>query len=155
MIRKPLLERLLSRVERRSDGCWQWTGATDGHGYGRISLGRRGDGHAKAHRVAYEFYVGPIPDGLTIDHLCRNPSCVNPDHLEPVTHRENVLRGTGFPARNAQKTHCKNGHPFDADNTLIREVPGRLPHRQCRTCITISQRAKYYRRKLRTKEQAS
>lgn len=109
------------------DGCWQWTGGDNGRGYGRFTARGRRFG---AHRYMYELLRGPIPDGLTLDHLCRNTRCVRPDHLEPVPHRENVLRGEGFPARKAAQTHCVNGHPFDAANTH-RKPDGR---RDCRAC---------------------
>ena len=111
-----LEERFWSKVEK-SDGCWLWTAATDTKGYGNFSV----CGHAtKAHRVAYELVVGPIPTGLCIDHLCRTPTCVNPAHLEPVTNEENIMRGVGFSARNKVKTHCPSGHPYSGDNLLNR-----------------------------------
>jgi len=84
------------------------------------------------HRIAYEFALGPIPDGLTLDHLCRNTICCNPAHLEPVTLRVNTLRGTSPIADNARKTHCKNGHPFDEANTY--NPPKQPTHRHCRIC---------------------
>lgn len=95
--------------------CWHWTGATS-NGYGRVRV----DVDRPAHRFAYELLVGPIPDGLVIDHLCRVRHCVNPAHLEAVTNAENILRGNGFSARHARKTHCPKGHPYDEANTLIR-----------------------------------
>jgi hypothetical protein len=88
---------LLARTDMGPD-CWLWTGAVDAKGYGRVLTP---DGHRPAHRLAYELAVGPIPDGLVIDHLCRTPGCINPDHLEPVTRRENTLRGETIAARNA------------------------------------------------------
>ena len=88
--RVPIEIRLMEGIELSGDGCWLWTKSIDYGGYGRI--GQRGV-NARAHRVSYEHFVGPIPDGLSLDHLCRNRRCVNPDHLEPVTGSENTRRG--------------------------------------------------------------
>lgn len=107
-------------------GCVLWLGATTS-GYGRVHWkGRFG----LAHRIVYEMRVGPIPEGLVIDHLCRERSCVNERHLQVVTTGENVLRGVGCTARNAIKTHCLKGHPFDEANTYWRLTGGR----SCRRC---------------------
>jgi hypothetical protein len=112
----------------KSGECWVWTAANNGSGYGRFWL----DGKMQyPHRVAYEMCVGPIPDGLVIDHLCRNRSCVRPDHLEPVTNAENQARGA-----HAMKTHCPQGHPYDEVNTY-RTKTGR---RMCRACNRDAQR---------------
>ena len=123
--------------------CINWTGALDRDGYGRT---RRG----LAHRVAYERQRGPIPDGLTIDHLCRNRSCVNVDHLEVVSRRENTMRGIAPTAINARKTYCKNGHPFDERNTRWttgKDRQGRVTtRRQCRAC-NLKSVASYKQRK--------
>lgn len=112
-----------ARVDKTGD-CWLWTGRLTSHRYG--SVGSKGS----AHRIAYELTVGPIPEGLTIDHLCRVRHCVNPAHLEPVTMTENVRRGESFSAVNARKTHCPRGHAYDEKNTY------RLPSgsRWCREC---------------------
>lgn len=133
-------ERFWSKVDRRGhDECWEWMAAKVPMGYGQLRIP---GGHLYAHRVAYEELVGPIPDGLSLDHLCRNTSCVNPAHLEPVTHRENCLRGVGFSAKNALKTHCKRGHEFSEENT--RAYRGR---RLCRACDREYQLKKYHARK--------
>lgn len=102
-------------------GCWLWIGATNTQGYGQINVHYK---HAMAHRFAYEKYIGKIPEGLTLDHLCKVTSCVNPSHLEPVTMKENILRGEGPCAKHAKRTHCKAGH-------LLTQGYGQ---RMCRIC---------------------
>lgn len=125
--------------KNESSGCWEWAGNKLRLGYGHFKLNGK---NRKAHRVSYELLKGPIPLGLTIDHLCRNTSCVNPDHLEPVTQRVNVLRSNNQAARNARKTHCKHGHEFTAENTVI--VP---LGRQCRLCLRAACRRHDSKRK--------
>src|SRR5437016_12881449 len=88
--------------------CWEWTGAKTIDGYGSFRNGKT----VRAHRFAYELLVGPIPKGLSIDHLCRNPACGNPVHLEPVPIRENVLRENGRGAQNAHRQHCPKRQPY-------------------------------------------
>jgi len=120
-------DRLLSKVTPGPGGCWIFTGATT-RGYGSI---QGADGKTqRAHRLAYEIFIGPVPPGLHIDHLCRVRRCVNPAHLEAVPQRVNTLRGVSFSAENAVKTHCVNGHEFTPENTYHRSPT----HRQCRTC---------------------
>ena len=109
------------------DDCWEWTASTNGIGYGQIRLRGR---NVYAHRLSYELFVGEIPSGLDLDHLCRNPGCVRPNHLEPVTHQENLLRGDTIVARSAAVTHCPKGHAYDEANTYI----GKKGWRKCRTC---------------------
>lgn len=121
---------------RKTETCWMWTGAPNSDGYGHI--GDRGRTVA-AHRWVYETEVGPIPEGLEIDHLCRVRLCVNPAHLEAVPKKVNCLRGESPTAINARKTHCPHGHPYDEENTLW-TTDG---HRQCITC------RKEYQRKYR------
>lgn len=118
----PPLELLLAKVDITVDGCWLWLGATTTAGYGVTNAGL-------AHRLTYEYFIGPIPEDRLLDHVCRNPSCVRPDHLDVVTHRENVLRGVGVTAVNALKTECDRGHAFTEANTRIWR--GR---RVCRAC---------------------
>lgn len=119
MSARPTAERFW-RLVNRSGACWLWLGSATSQGrYGGFKV-RGDDGKWRtklAHRVAYELEVGPISAGLVIDHLCRNQHCVNPSHLEPVTIRENTLRGVGPTAINAHRTHCTNGHEFTEKNT--------------------------------------
>ncbi len=123
-------ERFWAKVERREpDQCWPWTGSQDGKGYGRFWDGTR---HVQAHRWAYEAKYGPIPKGLTIDHLCRTHNCVNSHPLEVRTNRLNILRGVAPSAVNARKTHCIRGHLFDDANTYVPRNGRRS--RTCRAC---------------------
>ena len=115
-------------------GCWLWIGAVSVNGYGKLKVNRR---TKLAHRVVYEDLVGPIPAGLTLDHLCRNRQCVNPRHLEPVTLRINTLRGETVTARAAARTTCPAGHPYD--RVLYRNARG------CSVC-RLAQWAKYRER---------
>lgn len=119
------------RVDKSGD-CWEWTGIRNRGGYGLYVLSgpTRPRKARMAHRVAYEALVGPIPEGLDLDHLCRNRGCVRPDHVEPVSHRVNTLRGNTLTAINAAKTHCKRDHEFTPENTY-RHKDGR---RECWTC---------------------
>jgi hypothetical protein len=127
-------ERFWTHVDRRGpDECWEWT-SKKWRGYGYWTL--RGK-NWRVHRYSYTIMVGPIPEGMTIDHLCRNRGCVNPAHLEVVTHRENTLRGTGPSAQNARKTHCKRGHEFTPENTLLKGGG-----RKCAVCIRAGERAR-------------
>lgn len=117
--------------------CWLWAGTKDPRGYGYIYVRRLGKPYhpKQAHRVIYEALVGEIPKGLHIDHLCRVPSCVNPSHLEPVTLRENVLRGVGVSAKNAKKIHCPIGHLLDQ---ISRNKD--KEYRRCSTCHKLAER---------------
>lgn len=114
----PIAERLLSKiVVDPATGCWKWTDKLNADGYGRIGV----NGAARsAHRTAYTVLVGPIPQGLELDHLCRVRHCINPDHLEPVTHAENIRRGLALEAALAyyrNLTHCKHGHEWTPETT--------------------------------------
>lgn len=118
----------------RMDGdCWSWTGGRTEFDYGTFYLGggRRGRKYAVAHRWSYEFLRAPIPEGLTLDHLCRNRGCVNPWHLEPVPTGVNTLRGEAPSAQNARKSCCVRGHEFTPENTINRRTGGR----RCRECM--------------------
>jgi hypothetical protein len=131
--------RFWAKVDKAgSDGCWNWTG-TKVNGYGRFGwTARRAQ---LAHRATYEDAVAPIPDGLVIDHLCRNTACVNPAHLEAVTQQVNTRRGSGLTAVNAARTHCPQGHEYTPANTYLWAQRG-TTRRYCRTC-----RASAYGRK--------
>lgn len=134
---EPYSLRALERIQARSverDGCWEWTGSVGSKGYGLIRLGRVQTGTRstyRVHRVAYQILVTELPVGLELDHLCRNRRCWNPDHLDPVPHKENVLRGVSPSAFHAQATHCPRGHPYDEANTYIIPSSG---GRACRIC---------------------
>jgi hypothetical protein len=127
-------ERITEKYVVTPDGCWRWTGSFDKDGYGRFQVGPR----AKlAHRVMLAAVGRDVPDGMEVDHLCRNRSCVNPDHLEPVTHIENCVRA--YHARKA----CKNGHELTPENTRLEwRTPQGLPWRACRACDRVAS-AKY------------
>lgn len=113
-------------------GCWLFAGVIQaGTGYGLIRISGR---PRMAHRISYEVNIGAIPNGLTLDHLCRNRACVNPGHLEPVTAGVNVLRGIGPSAANARKKTCNQGHAFDEDNTSIMRRPDGRTYRRCNAC---------------------
>lgn len=127
-----------------ASGCWLWQRAINDKGYGVATIGVWPDRAWRgAHRVVYEELVGPIPDGLQLDHLCRVRHCVNPDHLEPVTIEENILRGVGFAALNARKTECPHGHPYTPENTSF-SAKG---YRHCRTCGRLRDRERYRRKR--------
>lgn len=131
---RPALERFLEKVDKRDDGCWQWLGGKKHHGYGHFYTKER---RWNVHRFAYEHLVGPIPEGLELDHLCRNTSCVNPDHLEPVTTTENHRRA------NALRTHCSRGHEYTEASTIWQTDRNGYRSRSCRTCRYAANRRRY------------
>lgn len=142
-----LLQRFWEHVDKAQDGCWNWTGWLRSTGYGRFYEGKRS---WLAHRFSYTVFVGPIPSGLNIDHLCRNRSCVNPAHLEPVTQQENLKRGIGtYPATVASvkakraRTNCQHGHEYTPKNTRLTKAGTRV----CRACHRDYERKYAARRK--------
>jgi len=133
--RRPVKERLLEKVVAGPNGCIVWVGAKDRSGYGRINVKERA---RLAHRISYQHLVGEIPDGLELDHLCRNPSCINPNHLEPVTRKVNTDRGLCAEThrkRFAAQTHCKHGHEYTPENTYRAPKTGK---RHCKTCARLA-----------------
>lgn len=140
-VRRNWPDRFWTKVDRTSDpaGCWLWRGFIMPNGYGQTYLD---GGHKYAHRVAYEEVVGPIPEGLQIDHLCRIRNCVNPAHLEPVTLAENLRRGIHL---NSTKTGCPRGHPYD------KVIDGR---RVCTLCLRRQRRDSARRCRARVKAAA-
>lgn len=146
----PLMDRFWHRVmPEPNTGCWFWLGSLSpgpskdrSTGYGRIKVGDR---TMLAHIFSYETFVGKVPNGLELDHKCRMPSCVNPDHLEPVTHKENVRRGNASKSWSSMlkaKTHCKRGHPYSGENLYITPKGGRA----CKECQRTFARD-FYRKK--------
>ena len=131
-------ERAIARVEKRANGCWEWTGYVGPHGYPMVwSRGKK----LYVHRLSHERNIGVIPDGHYIDHLCRNKRCSNPAHLEAVTPKENVVRGL----RGAMITKCVGGHPYNDENTTYKPTGTR----RCRTCDRERSRRRYHDAKLR------
>lgn len=134
-------EQVKIRVRIEDNGCWTWLGKKAKNGYGHIfSLGKT----YLAHRISYELYVGKIPRGLVIDHKCRNRICINPEHLEIVTLKENILRGKSISAKNSKKIYCKRNHILVGDNLVKRDDN----IRQCRLCKNLAQLEYTKRRKL-------
>lgn len=119
------------------NGCWLWLLSVTSGGYGQIMVDQK---TLRVHRFVYENVVGPI-ESETLDHLCKVRSCANPDHLDPVSLKENLLRGDGGPARNARKTRCKNGHALSGENLVIQTYRGHK-RRQCRKCMKVRSDAK-------------
>jgi hypothetical protein len=128
--------------------CWNWMASTTEAGYAKTTYFNK---TRLAHRIIYELLKEKIPKGLHLDHLCRNTRCVNPKHLEPVTVRENLLRGKGPVSENHKKTHCKYGHELQGENLIYKIVNG-WPRRSCRTCVRRIKLASYHRLKNKNNE---
>lgn len=134
-----IVDRFWQKVDK-TDTCWLWSASLMTTGYGQFVVYK--NHHIGAHRFAYELMVGPIPDGLQIDHLCRVRTCVNPAHLEPVTRGENMHRGIAIQRikeEAAARTHCKRGHEYTPETSFRRE---RDNARICRSCLTITRKAR-------------
>ena len=133
MVEQSTLDRFWAKVDKSGE-CWLWTGALlQKGGYGAFRLW---PSTVRAHRFSYELAKGSIPEGLELDHLCRVHACVNSDHLEAVTRRENLLRGNGPSGINARKTHCPQGHEYNSENTSYSPAGWR----SCRECARIKKR---------------
>ena len=144
MIKLKTIQKFINRIELTDSGCWEWKGGKGASGrYGYLSIDGKIIG---AHQLSYTLFKGEILEGMDIDHLCRNTLCVNPDHLEAVTHRENCERGVGVMVRamaQRAKTHCPKGHPYDKENTYYYRNAKGNPARFCRTCTLERARARY------------
>ncbi len=137
----PALVRALSELVITESGCW--LGRVNSGNQGYVRIWQRGK-QVYLHKLLYALNVGTLPEGTTdLDHLCRTPACVNPDHLEPVSHRENLLRGQGACARKARQTHCKRGHELSGGNVRPKGQFGR----ECRACIKIHAAARRARKR--------
>jgi len=139
---RPVAERFWARVTPTTDGsCWIWQGRPSSTGYGKLGAENNRGSMLYAHRVSYEIHNGPIPDGLQIDHLCRVPMCVNPDHLEAVTPAVNTMRARPFRTKQQRRrTHCQRGHSLH-DAVVVKRSEGRQ-QRLCRTCEAARRRCR-------------
>lgn len=133
---RPLIERLFDNFELADGGCWIYLGYVSRGGYSQIWI--KPGIRKYRHIAAYELFIGPVPEGMQLDHLCRRPACFNPRDLEPVTPRENVLRSDAWAGVNSRKTHCPQGHPYDGVNAHGRRI--------CRRCTRATALAHYHRK---------
>jgi len=133
------LARFYSKIKfNKETWCWDWVGTTLQRGYGHFSIKRK---IWRSHRLSFAIHKGELIEGLTLDHLCRNRACCNPEHLEQVTSKVNILRGESVSAKNAKKTHCPQGHEYDEQNTYVSPTNGR----SCRKCFAISHYKSYHK----------
>lgn len=141
-MRGPAEKRFFKKVEKHPNGCWLWRGGTS-RGYGTFWNGTT---TSKVHRWSYEFHKGKVPKGLELDHLCKTKNCVNPDHLEPVSHLVNMQRadcsiaGEHFKISQMAKTHCPKGHAYFGDNLILKIGVNGGQRRICRACLSESNR---------------
>lgn len=140
-----LPERHARRIREDATGCWTWTGPLNYAGYALFDWEGK---TSRGHRVTYRLAHGSIPEGMQLDHLCRNRACLNPKHLEVVTARENTMRSDALTAKFAVATHCIHGHPFDLVNTYFRPSGGR----SCRTCAASQDRRQKAKRRAARQE---
>jgi len=141
---RPALDRFAEKIALTDVGCIEWIAGTNEAGYGIFFVSKSPRRKfVRAHRWSYEYHIGPIPAGLVLDHLCRNRACVNPAHLEPVTERENILRGVSPSARHKALTHCPSGHPYSGPNLYVDPVGSR----HCRECKRVRDRRRSLPRK--------
>lgn len=141
-IRGGVADRIRRMAPVHESGCWLWTGRIRKDKYANIKMGMRVT--QLAHRVSFETFIGPVPEGLELDHLCRVRHCVNPEHLKPVTHLENMARMVPGVSFNGSKTHCKHGHPLGGDGVYVRERP-RGDERVCVACELVTRQKKKLR----------
>jgi len=123
-------DRFLNKVDKKENGCWMWTSSGSPNGYGKFHFNGK---YQWAHRVSYMLFKGEIPEGMTIDHICMNKRCVNPDHLRVMTLAENILISNGITAQHKRKTHCPKGHEYTPENTILKKQSNSIG-RWCRQC---------------------
>ena len=134
-------KRLMKKVIKNAlTGCWEFVGSRLPSGYGILWNGNRPEG---AHRIAYRLFIEDIPNGLEVDHKCNNRSCVNPDHLCLLSHKDNIRKSASIMGENFRKTHCKRGHPLSGENLFI----AKSGSRQCRECMKLHARNAKARKK--------
>ena len=147
------IEYLKSKIEERyrvsKTGCWEWTRSKIPAGYGKMKAKKSTWG---VHRLYYQLVNGPVDSSLVISHLCDNPPCINPSHLEATTQWENNARGSGVSAQNLRKTHCKHGHEYTSENTRVR-ISKNHPRRTCRTCDLAQDRERKRRYAIKARQE--